>query len=77
MRHPGEPRNEPEAVPIGPEAEQRELDAAGWERIERQGKLLWRHPKSGALYPQGPAIRRLRMDLAGEDGPDEELRGRA
>lgn len=71
-------RNEPEAVPIDPEAERRELEAAGWERIvERSGKVVWQHPTSGALYPQGAAIARLRMDLASGDSPDEEPRGRA
>jgi hypothetical protein len=70
--------NEPEAVPIDPEAERRELEAAGWERIvERSGKVVWRHPTSGALYPQGPAIARLRMDSASENAPDETPRGRA
>ncbi|HEX2098242.1 MAG TPA: hypothetical protein VHF46_04215 [Rubrobacteraceae bacterium] len=71
-------RNEPESVPINPEVERRELEAAGWERIEeRSGKVVWRHPTSGALYPQGAALARLRMDLASEDAPDEEPRGRA
>ena len=63
------PSDEPEAVPVDPEAEQRELEAAGWARVERQGKLLWRHPESGYLYPQGPAVRRLRMDSGGDTHP--------
>jgi hypothetical protein len=76
--HMNHERGEPESVPIDPEAERRELEAAGWERIEeRSGKVVWRHPTSGALYPQGAAIARLRMDLASEDEPGEELRGRA
>jgi hypothetical protein len=69
-------RNEPESVPINPERERRELEAAGWERIEeRSGKVVWQHPTSGALYPQGAALARLRMDLASEDAPDEESGG--
>ena len=68
-------RNEPEAVPIDPEAERRELEGAGWKRIEdRMGKVVWRHPTSGYLYPQGPAMGRLRGDLASEAtrGENEE-----
>jgi hypothetical protein len=73
----GKPIDEPEGVPIDPEAQQRELEAAGWERLERQGKVVWRHPESGALYPQGPAIRRLRMDYsAGENAPSDDTRGK-
>ncbi len=60
-----EPMEEPEVAPLDQEAEQRELEAAGWERVYRQGKLLWRHPESGSLYPQGPAMRRLERDSRG------------
>lgn len=64
------PIDEREAVPIDPGKEQRELEAAGWVRVERQGMVLWQHPESGHLYPQGPAMRRLRMDYsADEDAP--------
>ena len=52
---------EPKTVPIDPEGEQRELEAAGWERLDVQGKVLWVNPQSGHRYPQGPAIRRLRQ----------------
>ena len=53
---------EPEAVPIDPEGEQRELEAAGWERVEdAQGKVFWVNPQGGHRYPQGPAIRRMRQ----------------
>ena len=52
---------EQESVPIDPEGEQRELEAAGWERLDIQGKVLWVNPESGHRYPQGPAIRRLRQ----------------
>lgn len=55
-----EPREQPEAVPIDKEAEQRELEAAGWVRIERAGKVVWQNPESGHLYPQGAAIDLLR-----------------
>jgi hypothetical protein len=52
---------EQESVPIDPEGEQRELEAAGWKRLDIQGKVLWVNPESGHRYPQGPAIRRLRQ----------------
>ena len=52
---------ESDAVPIDPEGEQRELEAAGWERVNVQGKIFWLNPESGHRYPQGPAIRRLRQ----------------
>ncbi len=66
-------RDEPEAVPIDPEDEQRELETAGWKRLERQGKIVWQNPHSGHLYPQGAAIALLR----GGRIPDssEELEG--
>jgi hypothetical protein len=47
-------------VPIDLEAEEQELEAAGWERLERLGKVIWRNPKSGYLYPQGAAIALIR-----------------
>jgi hypothetical protein len=76
-RHMNHERNEPEPTPIDPEVEQRELEAAGWERFEEgSGEVVWLHPPSGALYSQGAAIARLRRDLAGEDTPDEEPGGR-
>lgn len=40
--------------------ERRELEAAGWERIVREGEVVWRNPESGYLYPQGVAIAMLR-----------------
>jgi hypothetical protein len=55
-----EPQEEPAAEPIDKEAEQRELEAAGWERMEREGKIVWRNPESGFLYPQGTAIALVR-----------------
>jgi hypothetical protein len=42
------------------EAQERELVAAGWERLERVGKIVWRNPRSGHLYPQGAAIALIR-----------------
>lgn len=52
---------EQKAVPIDPEGEQRELEAAGWERLDVQGKIFWVNPQSGHRHPQGPAIRRMRQ----------------
>jgi hypothetical protein len=57
---------EQKTVPIDPEGEQQELEAAGWERMEVQGKVLWVNPQSGHRYPQGPAIRRLRQMIQEE-----------
>ena len=58
-----EPQDEPMVEHIDKEAEQRELEAAGWERIERAGKIVWRNPKSGYLYPQGAAIALVRENV--------------
>jgi hypothetical protein len=55
-------------VPVDKEAEQRELGAAGWERLERQGKVIWRNPQSGYLYPQGAAMALLRRQRENEGG---------
>jgi hypothetical protein len=57
--------HKPSAVPVDLEALRQELEAAGWARLERLGKVVWRNPKSGRLYPQGAAIsavRRERLD---------------
>ena len=55
-----DPRDkERKAVPIDPEGEQRELEAAGWEKVDVQSKIFWVNPQSGHRYPQGPAIRRM------------------
>ena len=64
-----EPWDEPTAEPIDKEAEQRELEAAGWVRIERQGKVVWRNPESGYLYPQGVAIALVRERADARDLP--------
>ena len=63
--------DDPIAIPIDLQAQQRELEAAGWEREDHQGKLLWRHPVSGHLYQQGPAYNRLKIDLANEDSQSD------
>ncbi len=63
------PRDEPFAEPVDPEADQRELEAAGWKRIERQGKIVWRNPESGHLYPQGVAIALVRERAEAQDLP--------
>ena len=67
---------EQKVVPIDPEGEQRELEAAGWKRMEVQGKVLWVNPQSGHRYPQGPAIRRLRqIQEEADQGRGEGLGG--
>jgi hypothetical protein len=69
-------RDEPKSVPIDIEAEQRELEAAGWERIETAaGKILWRNPESGYLYPQGTAITQNRRSVGLEDTPERPGEG--
>jgi hypothetical protein len=68
------PIDEPEVVSVDQEAEQQDLEDAGWVRLYRQGKLLWQHPESGHLYPRGPAIRRLRM--ASHEGARSPYYGR-
>ena len=43
------------------ERQQYELEAAGWELVERGGgKTIWRNPHSGGLYPQSVAITMVR-----------------
>ena len=61
--------DELEAEPIDKEAEQRELEAAGWEQVERQGKIVWRNPESGHLYPQGVAVALVREGGNAEEVP--------
>ncbi len=60
-------REDPLSVSYNPGEEQRKLEAAGWERMDRQGKLFWRNPQSGHLYPQGAAVQRLRGITASEE----------
>jgi hypothetical protein len=51
-----DPRNEKER-------QQNELEAAGWELVERGGgKTIWRNPGSGRLYPQYVAITMVREE---------------
>jgi hypothetical protein len=58
----------PEAVPVDLEAQRRELEEAGWTRVERLGKLVWQRPDSHYLYPQGVAIRLVREAAENETG---------
>ena len=60
-----EPKAKPETVPVDVESQERQLEEAGWEPVERMGKRVWRHPETGHLYPQGPALKRLRIDRGG------------
>jgi hypothetical protein len=66
-----ESQDEPTVEYIDKEAEQHELEAAGWERIEREGKIVWRNPDSGYLYPQGAAIALVRGNAEYKDVPKE------
>ena len=63
-----ERREDPLSVSYNPAEEQRKLEAAGWERVDRQGKLFWRNPQSGHVYPQGAAVERLREIASQEEG---------
>ena len=38
---------EQKTVPIDTEGEQRELEAAGWERLDVKGKVVWVNVQSG------------------------------
>ncbi len=67
-----EQRDEPAAEQIDKEAEQSELEAAGWERMEREGKIVWRNPESGHLYPQGAAVALVRKGAGSGDVPEEQ-----
>ena len=49
-----------DAVPVDLEAQRRELEEAGWKRLDRLGKVVWQRPDSNYLYPQGVAIRLVR-----------------
>jgi hypothetical protein len=35
--------------------EEKELEEAGWERVEVEGETYWCKPDSGRLYPRGAA----------------------
>ena len=59
------------------ERQQRELEAAGWELVERGGgKTIWRNPRSGSLYPQSVAITMVREEPSPRIA-DEETGDRA
>lgn len=62
-----QPREEAASESIDKEAEQRELESAGWEKMEREGKIIWRNPESGHLYPQGAALALVRKNADSED----------
>ena len=62
---PQERKDVPATVPVDVESQERQLREAGWVPVERLGKRVWRHPETGHLYPQGPALKRLRMDRGG------------
>ena len=62
MSHYDDQREDPVSVSYNPSEEQRKLEGAGWKRVERLGKLFWRNPQSGHLYPQGTAVRRLQAE---------------
>ena len=59
------------------ERQQRELEEAGWELVERGGgKTIWRNPQSGSLYPQSVAITMVREEPSPRIA-DEEPGGQA
>ena len=64
-------REDPKSVSYDPTEEQRELEAAGWECEDRQGKLFWRNPQSGHVYPQGAAMKRLQEIVSEEEQEDD------
>jgi hypothetical protein len=35
--------------------QEQELEEAGWEQVEVQGRTYWCRPGTGHLYPRGPA----------------------
>ena len=35
--------------------EEQDLEDAGWERVEVEGRISWRRPDTGHLYPRGAA----------------------
>jgi hypothetical protein len=61
-----------DAAPVDLEAQRRELEEAGWTRIERLGKVVWRRPNSTYLYPQGVAIRLVREAAENESAEPGE-----
>lgn len=49
-----------------------ELEAAGWERVERDGGIVWRNPKSGYLYPRDVALHLVRENREAESASSDE-----
>ena len=60
----GERRNEPLQKKWKEEC--RVLEAAGWEKLVRLEKIVWRRPGSGYLYPQDVAMRLVREAEEGQ-----------
>ena len=48
----------------GPDREQLELEAAGWEPKERAGQVIWKSPNNGFYYAQGVAVEIIGGGLA-------------
>ncbi len=63
---------QPDAVPVDPQAQRRELEEAGWTPMERLGKVVWQRPDSAYLYPQGVAIRLVREAAENESAESGE-----
>jgi hypothetical protein len=54
----------------GHEQDRRELEAAGWERLERSdGKDVWLDPDNGFMYPQAVAVAMVREGKEAADVP--------
>ena len=54
------------------EQDRRELEAAGWERLERSdGKDVWLDPDNGFMYPQDVAAALVREGKEGDDVPKD------
>lgn len=70
-----EPQDYPFTEHIDPEAAQRELEAAGWVRMVRMGKIVWQNPESGHLYPQGAAVSLVRRKREGNRREVKEPEG--
>jgi hypothetical protein len=59
----------PDAVPVDLEAQRRELEEAGWKRLERLGKVVWRGYTAGE---GGRRERVLRIRGTGMKRPSAE-----
>jgi hypothetical protein len=55
------------------EQDRRELEAAGWERLERSdGKDVWLDPDNGFMYPQAVAVAMVREGSEADVSSDPE-----